>query len=107
MSLPEKHVFVCIANRPPVAGASCGNSGSRELIERLQFAILEHGGPLAMQVKINGSTCLGPCEQGINMVVYPDGVWYSRVTPDDVKEIVESHLAGGQPVERLRFHGAG
>jgi len=105
MNLPEKHVFICIANRPPVAGASCGAAGSRELIERLQFVLLEHGGPLVNQVRINGSTCLGPCDQGINMVVYPDNVWYQKVTPDDVAEIVESHLVGGVPVERLRFTG--
>jgi (2Fe-2S) ferredoxin len=35
-------------------------------------------------------------------VVYPDGVWYGRVTLDDVNEIIESHLIGGKPVERLR-----
>ena len=105
MSLPEKHVFVCVQNRPPAAGASCGNSGARELIDRLQFALLEAGGDLVTKVKINGCSCLGPCEQGVNMVVYPDGVWYARVTPDDVSEIVTTHLAGGAPVERLRFHG--
>lgn len=71
----------------------------------MQFALLEYGGPLAGQVRINGCNCLGPCEQGINMVVYPDNVWYQKVTPEDLTEIVESHLAGGVPVERLRFTG--
>ncbi|MCA8979005.1 MAG: (2Fe-2S) ferredoxin domain-containing protein [Planctomycetes bacterium] len=105
MNIPEKHVFVCIANRPPVTGASCGAGGSREVIDRLQFALLEHGGPLVEKVRVSGCTCLGPCEQGINMVVYPDNVWYRKVTPDDVAEIVQSHLAAGVPVERLRFTG--
>jgi (2Fe-2S) ferredoxin len=35
------------------------------------------------------------------MVVYPEGVWYGRVTPDDVDEIIEKHIEGGQVVERL------
>jgi len=37
------------------------------------------------------------------VVVYPEGVWYGGVTPADVPEIVERHLVGGQPVERLRL----
>ena len=101
MPLPEHHLFVCIANRPPAAGDSCGAVGSRELIERLQLSILEEG--LADRVRVNGCTCLGPCEQGVNLVVYPDGVFYTRVTVEDAQEIVQGHLKGGEPVERLRF----
>jgi (2Fe-2S) ferredoxin len=35
------------------------------------------------------------------VLVYPDGIWYAHVTPEDVPEIIESHLKGGVPVERL------
>jgi (2Fe-2S) ferredoxin len=35
--------------------------------------------------------------------VYPDGVWYGRLTADDVPELVEEHLIRGRPVERLRI----
>jgi (2Fe-2S) ferredoxin len=35
------------------------------------------------------------------VVVYPEGVWYGKVTPADVPEIMEKHIVGGQPVERL------
>ena len=52
-----------------------------------------------MQITLCGS--LGLCERGPNMVVYPDGVWYSEVTAQDVPEIVRSHFEQGQPVERL------
>jgi hypothetical protein len=37
------------------------------------------------------------------VVVYPEGVWYGKVTPEDVSEIVQSHLINGKPVERLRI----
>jgi len=100
----KKHVFVCIANRPPTAGASCGARGSGTVIEKLQMSLMESG--LMNQVRINGCTCLGPCEDGVNLVVYPDAVFYAKVTPDDIPEIVEKHLAGGAPVERLVYTGA-
>jgi (2Fe-2S) ferredoxin len=99
--LPEKHIFVCIANRPPMAGDSCGAAGSREILERLQMQIMEKG--LETKARVNGCTCIGPCEQGVNMIVYPEGVFYTRVTPDDVGEIVDEHLVAGRPVERLIY----
>ena len=52
-------------------------------------------------ILVTGSTCIGPCDMGPTIIVYPGGVWYSRVTADDVGEILEKHLSGGQPIERL------
>ncbi len=56
---------------------------------------------LDRRIRANGAGCLDACEHGAAMVVYPEGVWYGGVTPADVPEIVESHLVGGRPVERL------
>jgi (2Fe-2S) ferredoxin len=47
------------------------------------------------------SGCLDQCEHGPTVVVYPDAVWYGGVTPNDVDEIIESHIVNGKPVERL------
>ena len=47
------------------------------------------------------SGCLDQCEHGPTVVVYPDAVWYGRVTAADVDEIIESHIVNGKPVERL------
>ena len=44
----------------------------------------------------------GPCFEGPTIVVYPEAVWYVGVTAADVPEIVEQHMSGGRPVERLR-----
>jgi len=52
-------------------------------------------------VRVNASGCLDRCEDGPTVVVYPEGVWYSYVDEEDVREIVESHLARGEVVERL------
>lgn len=55
------------------------------------------------EIKVTASGCLGPCEEGPVMVVYPEGVWYQKVGPSDVSEIVESHMVGGVPVKRLLY----
>lgn len=96
---PTKHVFVCIAQRPPTAGDSCGANGSRMLLDQLGLKLAQ--ADLADRVRLNGCTCLGPCGAGVNLVVYPDGVFYLRVRTEDLDEIVREHLLGGRPVERL------
>ena len=53
------------------------------------------------RIRANKSGCLDQCEKGPTVVVYPDTVWYGRVTEADVDEIVEQHIIGGRPVERL------
>lgn len=44
---------------------------------------------------------VGFCEIGPAVLVYPDGIWYAGVTPEDVAPIIDEHLNGGRPVERL------
>lgn len=43
------------------------------------------------------------CEHGPTVVVYPEAVWYGGITKDDVDEILDKHIIGGEPVERLRI----
>ena len=52
-------------------------------------------------VRANKAGCLDQSAQGVSVVVYPDGVWYGGVSVDDVDEIIEQHIVGGRPVERL------
>ena len=100
MPKPERHVLVCMNTRPPGhPKGSCGSSGAGDVIMRFKEEIESQG--LLGRVAATATSCLGPCALGPNVVVYPDAVWYNRVTADDVAEIVESHLVGGEPVERL------
>ena len=52
-------------------------------------------------VLVTGSSCLGPCEQGPTVVVYPDATWYSKVTEADVATIIDEHIKSGKPVAKL------
>ena len=52
-------------------------------------------------VRANSAGCLDACADGPTVVVYPEGVWYGRVRLEDVAEIIDEHLVGGRPVERL------
>lgn len=104
MSRPHfrHHIFVCVNRRPPGhPKGSCGQRGSLQVLQALQQARIDR--ELFDTVRISSSSCLGPCEHGANVVVYPDDVWYGGVQPEDVAEIVESHLVGGTPVERLKM----
>jgi (2Fe-2S) ferredoxin/ubiquinone/menaquinone biosynthesis C-methylase UbiE len=69
------------------------------MIAALRREIIAQG--LANVVQITTCGSLGLCERGPNMVVYPEGVWYSGVRAEDVREIVDSHFRQGRPVSRL------
>jgi len=58
-------------------------------------------------VRANNSGCLDQCEHGITVVIYPEQVWYGGVTVDDLDEIVERHILGGEFVERLMIPDQG
>lgn len=102
MSRFSRHFFVCQNERPPLGKPSCGVRGGKEILELLQEGLARHT-ELWSMVTVTGCACLGPCFDGPMMVVYPEGTWYANVQPADVKEIVESHMAGGKVVERLLY----
>ena len=94
------HVFVCENRRPPEdPRGSCGGKGSEAIREAFKDELKRHG--LKGTVRANVAGCLDACPFGPTVVVYPEGIWYGRVRPEDVAEIVERHLVGGEPVERL------
>ncbi len=98
----ERHIFICGNQRP--AGhprGCCDPTAKAELQKLFKQKLAERG--LKGRVRANQSGCLDQCEHGPNLVVYPEAVWYGGVTLADVDEIVESHILGGKPVERLRL----
>ncbi len=93
------HVYVCTQEKPDPKSPSCTNRGSKEVLEALRAELGNTG--LGDEIHVTASGSLGLCERGPNMVVYPDGVWYSGVQKTDVAEIVREHFLNNRPVERL------
>ncbi len=92
------HVFVCDQQKPEGVPC-CAARGSVEVLEALRREVAVRG--LADTVQVTACGSLGLCEHGPNLVVYPEGTWYSGVTAADVPELVRSHFQEGKPVERL------
>lgn len=98
MEAYDYHVYVCNQKKPEGV-PSCSAHGSDELINLLRAEIMKQGLGNSVQITTCGS--IGLCERGPNMVVYPDGIWYSGVTAKDIPEIVSQHFGAGRVVERL------
>lgn len=94
----ERHVFVC------TSGEYCpSKDGDSKEIHKTFKALVAKAG-LKGKVRINNSGCLDQCGHGPMAVVYPEGVWYSHLSLNDVPLIVDEHLVKGHPVESLRYH---
>jgi len=98
----ERHIFICTNRRDPAnPKGCCASKGAEKVREAFKKAVFEEN--LQATMRANAAGCLDQCEHGVTVVVYPEQVWYGKVTPEDVSEIVSSHLKGGVPVERLRI----
>ena len=92
------HLFICTQQKPEGV-PSCPVSGSVAVLEAFDHEIQAHG--LVGDVQLTTCGCMGLCDEGPVMVVYPEGVWYRHVQASDVSEIVETHLCDGKPVAHL------
>jgi NADH:ubiquinone oxidoreductase subunit F (NADH-binding)/(2Fe-2S) ferredoxin len=94
--LYEKHLMICGAT-------GCLSSGSAKVQQALEEELANRG--LKEKFRLVMSGCPGFCEVGPILVVYPDEVFYCRLTPEDIPELVEKHLLDGEIIERLLYKG--
>ena len=88
------HILLCY-------GGACLSSGADKVKEALETELGKVG--LHNEIDIIATGCMGTCELGPVMVVYPEGIFYQRILPEDVPEIVQEHLLKGRVVKRLLY----
>ena len=97
MNLVRSHILVC-------GGTGCTSSGSAKLIEEFEAQLSRVG--MADEVKVVKTGCFGLCALGPIVIVYPEGAFYSRITAEDVKTIVDEHIVKGRIVKSLLYDEA-
>lgn len=102
MSFYRHHVFFC-TNQRAEGEPCCARFGSQALRDYMKQRLKDEGLHGPGRVRVNTAGCLGRCELGPVLVVYPEEVWYTFIDRRDLDEIIESHLKQGQVVERLRL----
>ncbi|MFO1418316.1 MAG: (2Fe-2S) ferredoxin domain-containing protein [Methylotetracoccus sp.] len=101
MPKPKKHVFVCVQRRPDDhPRGSCSKHACDDVMNAFLGELQKR--KLFDQIAVTNTGCLGPCGFGSSVLVYPEGIMYGRVTVGDVPAIIDEHLLGEQPVERLK-----
>ncbi len=96
------HIFVCCNRREPGHSRGCCDPDGSEALRNCFKAELKRRG-LGPLVRANSAGCLDQCELGPVVVVYPQGIWYGGVKPEDVPRIVEETVVAGRVIEELRI----
>ena len=101
MPKPKKHVLVCVQGRPN--GHPRGSCQEKSCAATWQAFSDEFTARnlWASGFALTNTGCLGPCHLGPSVLVYPEGIMYTGVKPEDVATIIDEHLMFDQPVARL------
>ncbi len=92
MSLKRIDLLIC-------CGSGCVSAGAQKVKDKFHQVLAEEG--ISNEINLIETGCMGPCDYGPVMVIYPEGIFYKAVKPEDVEEIVTEHFIKGRPVQRL------
>ena len=95
--IERAHVLIC-------SGSMCISRGSKSLRDEFEEHLTRLG--IRDEIKLVNTGCVGLCEQGPFVIVYPEGVFYALVKNKDIKEICEEHLFKGRIVNKKVFDEA-
>ncbi len=94
MPKPEHHIFICMHVRPPGHPRnSCNNRGCEAVYNKFSQELIQRN---LQNVLLTPTGCLGPCQAGANVVIYPGGTMYGWLEPEDVAKIIEQHILAGE-----------
>ncbi len=86
----KRIIFICINKKDDSSKPCCGARKSEEIVNKLKQIVRERN--LKDQVRVSKSGCMGKCDQGPNIMVYPEGIWYSNVKEEDVQFLIDELL---------------
>jgi len=92
------HIYICTKNKPNGVPC-CSKDGAEMIVEGLKKELAAND--LTEVVQVTTCGCLGLCEKGPNMVIYPEGTWYTHLKTDRISRIVKGHILDGKPVSEL------
>ena len=95
----DRHIFVCNNERKNNERRSCGEQHGLELVAAFKKQLNDK--KLAINIRAQKCGCLGICDFGPTIAIYPEGTFYVNVQLEDVPEIIEQHIIQNKPVERL------
>jgi (2Fe-2S) ferredoxin len=99
MNKPNHHIFVCSSSR--INGQQkgfCFSKSAVDIVNNFMEEVQDRG----LEIMVTNTGCFGICDKGPIVVIYPEGIWYGSVTPDDVEEIMDA-LEEGTEVKRLEL----
>ncbi len=95
----DVHIFICTNQRSGSERLSCGETHGLELVAEFKKKLKALN--VNLKIRANKSGCLGICDFGPTVAIYPEGIFYVGVKKEDIKEIIDSHILGKKPVDRL------
>lgn len=95
MNIFRAQVLVC-------GGTGCSMEGKMDIANAIKNELKEHR--IENEIEVVKTGCLGLCNLGPIVIIYPEGTFYSKVNIKDVSEIVEEHLVNGRVVKRLAYY---
>ena len=95
MPKPEAHIFVCVQRRPDGhPRSSCAQKNAEAVFNAFAQELIKRN--LQGRVALTQTGCLGPCQAGANVLIYPGAIMYSWIAPEEAAQVIDQHLLGGE-----------